>query len=307
MYAFLNCFFRICFVFLLTLWLTGCRKEVIDPSLLGAQAKLTVFSFIAPQDTLLTVRVRQSQPFFQAKAQPGSAVTETDATVLISDGTTSVVLAHDREGIYTASADKLPVLPGRTYFLTVTTPGGLGAKATCTVPLRANNAITQTQLEPATSGQFEGYFLSVEWQDAPGEGDYYRIFAEPPVMTYRLPGNDGQTEQTDTVYLPAIVFQQGETYIQDTGQDGQFFRVAKGGFTTNILTSGRNNVQFERKIKVILLTTDRAYYQYHQSLQRYQEAKPTNPFVEPSFVFSNIEGGLGVFAAYQKYEQEVRF
>jgi hypothetical protein len=49
-------------------------------------------------------------------------------------------------------------------------------------------------------------------------------------------------------------------------------------------------------LKVYLLNTCKPYYQYHKSLENYNDGE--NPFAEPTPIYSNIEGGLGVFAAY---------
>jgi hypothetical protein len=301
----------ICFVLPLTLTisLTGCYKEVDDLQLLQGP-KLVVYSVISPQDTVLTVRITQSTPLFES-AQTGGAVT--NASVRLSDGITSVELAHRTKGIYTVTASRLAILPDRTYFLTVTTPEGLRAEATCKVPKRANDAITQVQLDPIQEELITGFFLSVEWQDAPGEGDHYRIFAKSPtLLRYTRQGPD-QPDQIDTLHPRPIHFQQGEIYTQDAGKDGQKYRVAQGSFIagSSINSKGQYIQLFERKFRLVLLTTDRAYYQYHQSLQRYEAANsdgnPDDPFAEPTLVFSNVEGGLGVFAAYQKYEREVTF
>jgi hypothetical protein len=225
-------------------------------------------------------------------------------------------LAHRTKGTYTVTASRLAILPDRTYFLTVTTPEGLRAEATCTVPKRANDAITQVQLDPIQEELITGFSLSIEWQDAPGEGDYYRIFAKAPaLLLYTRQGPD-QPDKIDTLSPYVIQFQQGEVYMQDVGKDGQKFRVTRGGFVTerSINSAGQYIQSLERKVRVVLLTTDQAYYQYYQSLQRYEAANgdytKTNrddPFAEPSLMFTNIEGGLGVFAAYQKYEKEVEF
>jgi hypothetical protein len=49
-------------------------------------------------------------------------------------------------------------------------------------------------------------------------------------------------------------------------------------------------------LKVYLLNTDKSYYDYHRSLGNYDSGD--DPFTEPSPVFSNVNGGLGIFAAY---------
>jgi len=47
----------------------------------------------------------------------------------------------------------------------------------------------------------------------------------------------------------------------------------------------------------VLLNVDVHYYKYHKSLSSNNE---DNPFAEPTLIYTNINGGLGVFAAYNK-------
>jgi len=51
-----------------------------------------------------------------------------------------------------------------------------------------------------------------------------------------------------------------------------------------------------------LALTDIHYYNYHRSVFNFDGE---NPFSEPSPVYSNIEGGLGVFAAFNGSTIEV--
>lgn len=42
--------------------------------------------------------------------------------------------------------------------------------------------------------------------------------------------------------------------------------------------------------------TDEHYFKYHRSVQTRGDSD--NPFVEPSLIYTNVEGGLGCFGAY---------
>ncbi|MBD0254725.1 MAG: DUF4249 family protein, partial [Cytophagales bacterium] len=52
-----------------------------------------------------------------------------------------------------------------------------------------------------------------------------------------------------------------------------------------------------------LLHTDRAYFEYHRTLRANADS---NPFAEPVLLYSNVEGGLGVFAAFNRTTLEVK-
>ncbi len=58
-------------------------------------------------------------------------------------------------------------------------------------------------------------------------------------------------------------------------------------------------------LNAYLLHTDRYYYEYHRSVIRSTRAQD-NPFAEPVLVYSNIQDGLGVFAAFDRQTVEVR-
>lgn len=283
--------------------LVGCELTADNVKVPETKPKLVVISFIDPQDTLLVVTVTNSVPIYN---QTTGATEVNNAAVVLSDGTTTVSLVYTRNGIYSAPARNLPIVPGQSYFLTVTTPDGLQAKATCTVPLKANDAITSFRIDSAMTEQVPGYpykeyRLSVEWQDAPGEGDYYRLFAERP-YAYVSGYDPANPSKKDTLYSQ-IFFRQGEEYTQDAGQDGRKFIIRDGNFQAN---GDNTSDQFKvnREINVILLTTDKNYYQYQRGLANYTN---DNPFAEPTLLYSNVEGGLGVFAAFRQVKRVFRY
>ncbi|MFN2396628.1 MAG: DUF4249 family protein [Bacteroidales bacterium] len=48
------------------------------------------------------------------------------------------------------------------------------------------------------------------------------------------------------------------------------------------------------------MQTDYHYYQFHRSAERYFDADEGFPLAEAVYIYSNIRGGLGVFAGYNK-------
>jgi hypothetical protein len=52
-----------------------------------------------------------------------------------------------------------------------------------------------------------------------------------------------------------------------------------------------------------LLITDKDYFQYHNSIKKYTDG--SNPFAEFSPVYSNVQGGVGIFSSYVKFEKTV--
>ena len=307
---------KLLFILLLA-WMVGCEMDAKNVKVPQAQSKLVVTGFISPQDTVIQVQVTQSSPIYGATQSSSQSIQPNiiDATVVLSDGVTSVQLHYEptkndpsfpskQTGNYVISAANLAVLPGKSYFLTVRTPDGREVKAACTVPLQVNDAITTLldSSDVANNPNYPNpyprkeYTLTVDWQDTPGEGDYYRIFAEIPLYQSQVPG----TGTKSTIYAP-INFEQAEEFFKDEGNDGGKFIVKSTRFSQSHVPG---TTKAERKVNVYLLTTDKNYYQYHRNLSNNSE---DNPFAEPTLVFSNIEGGLGVFAAYQRTTREIRY
>lgn len=287
------------------LWLAACERDA-DVEVPATAPKLVLSCFLSPQDTVLKVTVRKSVPIFNNPAAGNQDAWIDDATVTLSDGTSTVRLVRASTGTYTTRAVNLPIRSGKTYLLNVTAPGGFRAEASCTIPARPHDTVTNIRLDSSRIDggmAYQAYSLSVEWQDAPGEGDYYRLFAERPGTLQR--GFDPRDpNKGDTLYYP-ISFEQGEAYTRDLGQDGRRFLVKNGKFTSLTDPSGVGQpYRLERKINVVLLTTDRGYYEYHRALKNYVG---DNPFSEPILLFTNVKVGLGIMSGYQRVTKVYRY
>jgi hypothetical protein len=54
-----------------------------------------------------------------------------------------------------------------------------------------------------------------------------------------------------------------------------------------------------------LAVTDQHYYWYHRSVYQ-QQTSDGNPFAEPALIYTNMQGGLGVFAAFNEVKGSKR-
>jgi hypothetical protein len=79
-------------------------------------------------------------------------------------------------------------------------------------------------------------------------------------------------------------------FFTDKGSDGKEISQRTEG------TYGYYSTPDSIFMKIYLLNTEKSYYQFHQSLLKYNDG--TVPFSEVSPLFSNITGGLGIFSAY---------
>ncbi len=271
----------------LALLLLACEKEVTSPKLAGYQSQLVINAFISPQDTLLRVLVHQSRTVTDDQPVYASGAV-TDATISLSDGQRTIRFPPAQSDsilrgyVYQVRAEELPIKAGHTYYLEVRTPDGRLAKAQCTVPVANTTAewvIDSTEVSE-NGFNFKRYTGNLRWQDQAGEANYYRIAAEAAIT---------QTNRRD-LFIPLSWDGNYSAFFSDERLDGSVFTSPTNTFSLNQLATSAT-------LYVHLLTTDRSYFQYHRTLRSNETG---NPFVEPVLIYSNVEGGLGVFAAFNR-------
>jgi hypothetical protein len=122
--------------------------------------------------------------------------------------------------------------------------------------------------------------MNVWINDPPGEENYYSFAAK--VLDYN---------PYFGIY-PYIfeTYSNDDIYFSDEGRDGK--RILANAVYSSGLMPDSDSTLFV----FYLLHTDRNYYLWHKSLNRYSGGD--NPFREISPVYSNIKGGLGIFASY---------
>lgn len=301
--------------------LTACgslRTEVDPADLLGEPEKLVVYGYISPQDTVLSVKVGRSKPVLgdAAEALPFNIV---DATVTLSNGSQSVRLLHvDREQIYKAKATALPIRAGQTYTLTVSTPDGRRVTARATVPkaipiqaIRLDSTVQQTGTEWQKL-----YLMTFSWPDPTGEANFYRYGGTFDWSAGANPVN-GQSPPVNPT-LRSINFQrQGTTgnLLADGAQNGEVLSSLSSEAIASVAVKASVSdpraqlaaIRFGKvypgaRITAQLMHIEKAYYQYANAVMS-QRRNRDNPFAEPVLIPSNVEGGLGCFAGYNRTER----
>lgn len=264
----------------------GACKQAADLPV-PFEDQLVVVGFVSPQDTLVQVAVARNQPLW---AGGGRAVTDADVRLTAPDGSTARLMARaftrtdSANGWcrYAVSARERPIRAGETYRLAVATPAGLRATATCTVPaapVAEADVRVEFGSEPFGNQRFRTF--RVTWPDAPGGG----FFSLNSVSYVEAPATGGRAPYTYVTY--------GTAYLPGNGGTLQATERAIQG-TNAPFNPARSFVQ------VFLCRTDRAYYDYHLALSRQQQEQAGNLFPEAVRVPGNVEGGLGIFAAYNQ-------
>ncbi len=273
--------------FLALLVFTSCENMVTDVEAPPSDPKIVVTGFISPDNEFNRIRVYMSRPLYStystSAGYPGESSTEyKDATVVLSDGINTVTIDYsgDLNGYSVDQAD-FPIVKGTTYYLKVTAPGGFLAESSCTVPVDSPPDIEVTSIDSTNDFGNKTIQITGRYKDIEGTGHNYSV-SVGTMSTWNWNGNDD-------AYFEKIGFQNGEYYITDEFNDNQFF-----AFKTyeHYLQTVNSN-----KIYLFLALTDIDFYNYHKGMDNYEG---DNPFSEPTPIYSNITGGVGIFAAYNQ-------
>lgn len=259
--------------------LLGCEEMVSDVEAPVSPSKLVVTGFITPGMPYTSISVKKSRPLYTTIENYNEDFpTVKDAYVTISDGTDSAYLVYDIEyDNYRVSREELSIVPGRTYNLKVTAPGGFMVESYCTVPVDTPPDIEMVSIDTTLEYGVQYLHANIRFKDLESEDNYYGITAG------RVDWPEGQQNPV----ISEIGFERGEPYVSDKNMNNQYFPYSTYEF---IYTPEET-----QRLFFTIAVTDKHYYNYHKSLYNYEGE---NPFSEPTKVYSNIDKGLGVFAAY---------
>ncbi|HPI70784.1 MAG TPA: DUF4249 domain-containing protein [Tenuifilaceae bacterium] len=260
----------------------SCIEDVPDDILPKAEPKLVVESFISPNDTI-RVRICKSLPinynyYLTSDDQYNEFPPLRDASVSIRNTHTGdpVSIPYDSlSGFYVLYPSQFSVEKGQEYELKVNHTE-LGETIARTRVPSSTPDLLSVKIDTVEVHTYEGvetdYDLVISGiiKDTGGEKNFYRI-----IFTFYY------CYEYDYVYCYTDMV---EKLISDTGSDGQElpFTLYIYGYSWQYY-------------KVKILSTDINYYHFHRTLENWSEG---NPFVEPTPVYSNIEGGLGIFGSY---------
>lgn len=249
------------------------------------EPKPVLVCFLSPEDSFITVRITNSIPLYRGTGNQ-YPLEINNAEVRLSDGSSTVIIPWFKDSIgYRISSSAFPILPGKTYLIEVNIPDGRKLSAQTKVPISNFPEVDVTLNSQMTDSNEFGvvYDFSYElsWLDLPGEGEFYRtVLASLGVDSFI--SNDSIAQ----VML--------ELFESDLGKDNTRFKVF--GNATLFYEAGTPNPISGRSNLAYLILSNQEYYRYHKDLY---ESNDQNPFSEAKINFSNIDGGIGCFAAYR--------
>ncbi len=267
--------------------LCSCEKEVSN--LVPIDEKIVVNSFIAPSETLpanvnIQVSLTLSSPYYRLQNHTeNTALKLKNATVLISDGSTQQQLIwDDLHSDFELSQNIFPIIAGKTYYLDIKAEDGRQVSAQTTIPNPVINPIFKF-LGYKNNSTTGATILSVLYQlnDDGAISNSYRFYTEieynDPNFNYPLNEQGGNYLQADKDFNGSLF----EKIIQFRAYSYDSYPNSSKKYTGYFIVCSNEYAQFYNSLAVV------ANY-------------GANPFSEYANVYSNIKGGLGIFAGYNQ-------
>jgi Domain of unknown function (DUF4249) len=260
----------------------SCSKELsINPK--NVEQPWVVVGFLSPQETLIKVLVGKSlkigeiydnnQPFIYNQNVVVKIQTSSDSSVTLSWNETT--------RLYEVESPLFFLKEHETYYLFVKTPDGT-LKSTCKIPSKPPNfdiKINSFNLK---------YQASIDFQDEFNIKNYYRVFGTLPEAPF------------------SKVLEWGTNCDPRTGlftenlEDGK--QISSPISNLNTTCNGFRSVQTGDSLQISLLNTDEAYNRYHNSIYA---ARSNVGLGDPVSIYTNIEGGVGIFGAYTEQKKSI--
>lgn len=269
------------FILLPILFLFSCEKE-LDMSQIDFKEKLVV-NLLAYDNDFLSVTVERSLNIYDTTGKP--AIENAKVFVTNQQGVKSQLNFDLVSQSYRSSW--IPV-SGEKYILEVSWGDLSSTYSFFTIPKLSVSG--KASWKDSTSSDSMGFLtgtISFTIKDNPNERNYYEI----GLFRY----DEFSSEQW--LNLPIIPENPELVNNQILNKDGALL-VEDGGFNgQNKLfkfTTPANSKGTTYKYLVVIKNLSEEYYRYFKSIENYKQQQ--GAFSEPSAVFTNIKGGLGICA-----------
>ncbi len=284
---------KVIYFMMVAFMLISCKKEV-SQKIAAVEPQLVVQSFFAPGDDSIRVELDYSKNYFgdqQNRSQLLNSISKAIVQVE-SGGSTKTLTWSEKNRYFTVSTREMPLIQNADYHLNVTTLEGLKAEATTTVPSLIEE-VELTKTVGKTKDQSRTDRITLRIKDEKGKKNYYqfRLFS---YFAYTVPEvfNEyheiGQKLDNDNNDLSENVIASfnNDVYLNNGG--------------------GGSGVVVEATYRAFFIKATEEYYKYLQ-ISKDNNNAGGNPFAEPVPIYTNIKGGLGVFASYQIQERRMAY
>ncbi|MBI1265908.1 MAG: DUF4249 family protein [Cryomorphaceae bacterium] len=268
----------------LVLALVSCEKEIPFDGDLSAQ-KVVLNCYIGAGELAVYAEVSRTETVLSD--EPLTFVS--NAVVQLFDGSTLI-------GTFTSLGEGRYVLnytpeAGKTYNIKCADPLLGEVQAETTVPNNVALEVVNVEIADDLEGKID---IDIRFEDGASEDDFYHL------LLY-----------TDFGGQPNLLsFETQEEFLRNTDElsENSFFYFDDCLFDDNSFTSQSVDIRFtafalletDNRIQLVHVSSD--YFNYRKSLKLATDASG-NPFSQPVQIYSNIQGGLGIFAGYAADEQ----
>ncbi|MFO7615633.1 MAG: DUF4249 domain-containing protein [Bacteroidales bacterium] len=279
---------------------SSCEK-IIDVDIPDRDRKIVINGLLIP-DSAIRVNLTLSL-----------SVLEPDEFVYLPDANVDLFRGSEllgRMGYDSAGYFHLPgvrALEGAEYRITAISEGLTGAEATTQVPAPVAILALDTTKVLLDYGQ-ELFKMTINFDDPPGR-NYYGISAE---LSYRFGRMEGVELPSGLITQPAYLSHL-DPFLNEEGvnyRGGIFFddRLFDGNNKTIEVGLEEYAFAFSDTVWVTVRLEQIApsYYFYALSSQAYYSAH-SNPFSEPVRVYTNVDGGLGLFSSRSFSERKLLY
>ncbi|MFN4145194.1 MAG: DUF4249 domain-containing protein [Runella sp.] len=256
--------------------LCNCQSGV-EVARIAPDELISVSSFLSPQDTLIRVNVLRGRAL-NTTARVDSALIRDAQVIITSHGQNIQLTYNEALRCYVTTPKSLPIKPSERYHLRVKVGSKL-CTASCQIPENPIQPTIQPQRE-------EDHFIGIlDWPSTP----LPRFFT----LTYEL---------RDVIFKPQL----GSTRGPYTGflTDNLFDRQKQN--TQALELRVFNAYKAERiSLRIVYQALDEPTFRYLKTYRDFDNWRSnTSGFIpnlrEPQPVFSNIEGGVGIFGGYNQ-------
>lgn len=274
--------------------LTSCERLVDNVEVPRIPPQLVMYSFLSPEDSIIKVEVSMSTPLFENVTNRFgniNYITNAQVSIQSNTGRSASFPAFDDEAFaYILSANAYPIIQGETYRITVQHQGktvwGETTIPATAVPIQEVSHIQLLQ-NTSTIGNTPSFKIRTIWNDPANENNYYRVVVNTVLSWQIEPGKPEEEFIFDIC---------NANMYDDQRKNGQQMISVCDEY--NYRSPGDTG-----NYRVLLLTTDKPYYEYHTRRLNYVGE---DPFSEPTIMYHNVNGGLGVVGSYRISKQSYR-
>lgn len=297
---------NIIFCLFLILNLSSCRKVASDVDPPEFIQKLVVSAYLSPDQTDNKIFISSNIKRFgeiNGNFEPFG-----NAYLYIYENSKEIQFDTVRENYlgtgYNYLIKNFKFKEGQTYNLKVISDIGPEAEATCKIPIKRDFRITVDTTFKKTTDEYGSKIslltAKISITDFPGEPNYYRLLylyeTYHPAFSPKKHLSYKDAVESHVPGWAEYNAWQNDRVKNDIGLDGKKFILRTIEFQPVSLDYISWSDPDSAFLRIYLLSTDKPYYDFHKSLENFSLGDA--PFTEPSFLYNNVKGGLGIFASY---------